>query len=275
MAVTTGGGKAAALARSKAAALRAGVYHALAVLGWLAVGPLLMISNRSLLTSGLSSPVSLACIHLFASCVFANTMVYCGLNTNQRLATRRQTAKVALLAAVFGLGIAVMQQMLLSGAEGFDSVNLMRFMSLFAVVMLIPLALFLEGPLAFVNTVSDNMQAGNKTFLLILLLNVSCAFAQNILAFLVTKCLGAVAIQVIGAFKGVICVLSSIAVFHNPLSRQSALGYAITTLGVGIFTWLKARKAPAVSASRTSPQRDALPDTQDDLYKPLVGVSVQ
>lgn len=54
---------------------------------------------------------------------------------------------------------AVMQQMLLSGAEGFDSVNLMRFMSLFAVVMLIPLALFLEGPLAFVNTVSDNMQA--------------------------------------------------------------------------------------------------------------------
>lgn len=117
-------------------------------------------------------------------------------------------------------------------------------------------------------------------------------------------------------------MLSSIAVFHNPLSRQSALGYAITTLGVGIFTWLKARKAPAVSASRTSPQvgpaktssaprraalranvsplsmlhllsvamstaatdicsgawplqRDALPDTQDDLYKPLVGVSVQ
>lgn len=52
---------------------------------------------------------------------------------------------------------AVMQQMLLSGSESLDSMNLMRFMSLFAVALLVPLAIATEGPSAFVDTVTANM----------------------------------------------------------------------------------------------------------------------
>lgn len=54
-------------------------------------------------------------------------------------------------------GQAVMQQMLLSGDDSFDSMNLMRFMSAFSVMLLVPLAVLTEGPAEFVNTVVDNM----------------------------------------------------------------------------------------------------------------------
>lgn len=80
--------------KGRSAALRAGLYPTLAVAGWMGVGPLLLISNRSLLTSGLKAPVSLTCIHLLGSYLFSNIMVYSGLSREQTLTSQQQVVKV-------------------------------------------------------------------------------------------------------------------------------------------------------------------------------------
>mmetsp|Transcript_1645 Transcript_1645/g.4737 ORF Transcript_1645/g.4737 Transcript_1645/m.4737 type:complete len:332 (-) Transcript_1645:333-1328(-) len=135
---------------------------------------------------------------------------------------------------------AVLQAVLLnSSEEKMSSMNLLRFMTGFVIVILVPIAMVTEGPTKILDVFQDNLQRGNHTFLIIMLLNVSAAFMSNFSQFLVTKSVGAVVLQVLGNFKGVVNACLSIAVFQNPISIQSIVGYVLTTFGVFSYTYLK------------------------------------
>lgn len=61
---------------------------------WLGSGTLLVLSNRFLLTSGLTVPISLTCLHLLASCMGSNLVILSGRSPRQKLTCRRQASKV-------------------------------------------------------------------------------------------------------------------------------------------------------------------------------------
>ena len=146
----------------------------------------------------------------------------------------------------------VLQHILLSSEdEKLDSMNLLRFMSMFAMLLLIPAAAIFEGPTKFIGTVSAQIEAGNTTFVLWLVFNVMSAFLVNLFQFFVTKCVGPTALQVLGNFKGVLCAVISIFVFRNPVTVQSIGGYSLTTAGVFLYSYLKQK--PKLKVDSNSP----------------------
>eukprot|EP00192_Tetraselmis_astigmatica_P020663 CAMPEP_0117670174 /NCGR_PEP_ID=MMETSP0804-20121206/12588_1 /TAXON_ID=1074897 /ORGANISM="Tetraselmis astigmatica, Strain CCMP880" /LENGTH=290 /DNA_ID=CAMNT_0005478407 /DNA_START=181 /DNA_END=1053 /DNA_ORIENTATION=- len=148
------------------------------------------------------------------------------------------------MAATLTRGLkSVLQHVLLSSEEKLDSMNLLRFMSMFAVAVLIPTAAIVDGPLLFINTVTSHIQSGNTEFLMWLTLNVCSAFLVNLFQFLVTKLVGPTALQVLGNFKGVLCAVLSVVIFENPVTVQSVGGYTLTTAGVFCYSYLKQQQS--------------------------------
>ena len=146
----------------------------------------------------------------------------------------------------------VLQHILLSSEEEkLDSMNLLRFMSMFAMLLLIPAVAIFEGPTKFISTVSAQIEAGNTTFVLWLVFNILSAFLVNLFQFFVTKCVGPTALQVLGNFKGVLCAVISIVIFRNPVTVQSIGGYCLTTAGVFLYSYLKQMK-PKLKVESTS-----------------------
>ena len=156
----------------------------------------------------------------------------------------------------------VLQHVLLSSEdEKLDSMNLLRFMSMFAVLLLVPAVAIFEGPTKFVSTVSAQIEAGNTVFILWLVFNVLSAFLVNLFQFFVTKCVGPTALQVLGNFKGVLCAFISVIIFQNPVTAQSMGGYLLTTAGVFIYSYLKQK--PKLKVDSSSPSRNG----DDDDHK--------
>uniref|UniRef100_A0A061R9V5 Solute carrier family 35 member e4 n=2 Tax=Tetraselmis sp. GSL018 TaxID=582737 RepID=A0A061R9V5_9CHLO len=158
----------------------------------------------------------------------------------------------------FSLGVAatvsrglksVLQHILLSSSEDkLDSMNLLRYMSTFAVLMLVPGVLILEGPTRFLATLAEQARAGNTEFMACLSLNVASAFLVNLFQFLVTKCVGPTVLQVLGNFKGVLCAFLSILLFRNPVTVKSVGGFLLTTGGVFLYTTLNHQRRAAEAA---------------------------
>lgn len=135
---------------------------------------------------------------------------------------------------------AVLQAVLLnSSEEKLSSMNLLRYMTAIVIVLLVPIVLLTEGPTKIYDVFVDNYSRGNVTFMIVMCLNVTAAFLSNLSQFLVTKCVGAVALQVLGNFKGVVNASISVAIFQNPVSIQGITGYGITTSGVFWYTYQK------------------------------------
>ena len=159
----------------------------------------------------------------------------------------------------------VLQHVLLSSEEKLDSMNLLRFMSMFAVAVLIPAAVAVDGPLLFINTVTASIEEGNVEFLAWLSLNICSAFLVNLFSFLVTKVVGPTSLQVLGNFKGVLCAFLSVMIFENPVTVQSVGGYTLTTAGVFCYSYLKQRASTKVTKQKT----DALSSPEARLRLPL------
>jgi hypothetical protein len=141
-----------------------------------------------------------------------------------------------------------LQELLLGKEAGLDSMSLLRWMSLFSMTTLLPMACVLEGPgviatkLAFVR---ENRKLGVS-----LLANCSGAFLVNLTQFAVTGEVGALSMQVLGNVKNVFTTTVSVFVFQNPVSAQGVLGYTITTLGAFAFGREKQKERAEAAVAR-------------------------
>eukprot|EP00192_Tetraselmis_astigmatica_P013304 CAMPEP_0117649944 /NCGR_PEP_ID=MMETSP0804-20121206/1269_1 /TAXON_ID=1074897 /ORGANISM="Tetraselmis astigmatica, Strain CCMP880" /LENGTH=332 /DNA_ID=CAMNT_0005455769 /DNA_START=264 /DNA_END=1262 /DNA_ORIENTATION=- len=76
-----------------------------AVVGWYFWSSAVVFSNRHLLTSGLTAPISLTLLHMLGSSIFSNGAVYFGGFERQYLQSRNQGIKVILLSLTFGMSV--------------------------------------------------------------------------------------------------------------------------------------------------------------------------
>mmetsp|Transcript_20489 Transcript_20489/g.56811 ORF Transcript_20489/g.56811 Transcript_20489/m.56811 type:complete len:295 (+) Transcript_20489:583-1467(+) len=99
---------------------------------------------------------------------------------------------LALFSVVLRAFKAVLQQSLLQNKEeSLDSINLLRFISTYVVILLAPAAAIIEGPTTLPYALLDAHRNGNDSLPELLLLNVSAAFLVNWVQMQVTKMIGA------------------------------------------------------------------------------------
>lgn len=148
----------------------------------------------------------------------------------------------------------VLQGVMLSDpSERLDSLSLLMYMAPIAAVALLPATMYFE-PAAY----SVALQLGsNGQFWILLAVNSLLAYFVNLTNFLVTRHTCALTLQVLGNAKGVVAVGLSVAVFRNPVTFLSMLGYAVTICGVVMYSRAKmlSRRLPmlSVQSRRGSP----------------------
>ncbi|KAI8556831.1 hypothetical protein RHMOL_Rhmol05G0285900 [Rhododendron molle] len=133
----------------------------------------------------------------------------------------------------------VLQGILLSSeGEKLNSMNLLLYMAPMAVVFLLPATLLMEE-----NVVGITIALARNDIKIIwyLLFNSALAYFVNLTNFLVTKSTSALTLQVLGNAKGAVAVVISILIFKNPVSVTGMLGYALTVIGVILYSEAKKR----------------------------------
>ncbi|KAM2983835.1 hypothetical protein FF2_009709 [Malus domestica] len=133
----------------------------------------------------------------------------------------------------------VLQEILLSSdGEKLDSMNLLLYMAPLAVAFLLPATLLMEK-----NVVGFTIELARKDIKIIwyLFFNSSMAYFVNLTNFLVTKHTSALTLQVLGNAKGAVAVVVSVLIFKNPVSFMGMAGYALTVLGVIVYSEAKKR----------------------------------
>ncbi|XP_020215855.1 probable sugar phosphate/phosphate translocator At3g11320 [Cajanus cajan] len=133
----------------------------------------------------------------------------------------------------------VLQDILLSSeGEKLNSMNLLLYMAPIAMMVLLPATLLMEGNVIRITT--DLARKDIRIFWY-LLLSSSLAYFVNLTNFLVTKHTSALTLQVLGNAKGAVAVVVSILIFKNPISMIGMLGYALTVVGVILYSETKKR----------------------------------
>ncbi|XP_027336495.1 probable sugar phosphate/phosphate translocator At3g11320 [Abrus precatorius] len=133
----------------------------------------------------------------------------------------------------------VLQDILLSSeGEKLDSMNLLLYMAPIAMMVLLPTTLLMEE-----NVIWITIELARRDIRIIwyLILSSSLAYFVNLTNFLVTKYTSALTLQVLGNAKGAVAVVISILIFKNPISMIGMLGYALTVLGVILYSETKKR----------------------------------
>jgi drug/metabolite transporter (DMT)-like permease len=145
---------------------------------------------------------------------------------------------VIILTATFFRGLrTVFQGHLLAGQDKLTSPNLLRYMSMYAFVMLSVTSLMMES-----SSLLDWLRSeGSETykfwhFALLLTVNPIGAYVANLSQFLLIQTSSALTFQVIGNTKGAVTIVASVMIFRNQISFQSAVGYIVTLSGVAWYT---------------------------------------
>lgn len=125
-----------------------------------------------------------------------------------------------------------MQELLL-GRDAMDSLNLLRWMSVFSMTTLLPFSFILEGPAVIHERLTKVYR--DEKLLLALLANCCGAFMTNLTQFMVTEHVGALSMQVLGNLKNVFTAGVSVFIFHNEVTAQGLVGYTITMLGAVVY----------------------------------------
>ncbi|KAK4728614.1 hypothetical protein R3W88_021602 [Solanum pinnatisectum] len=141
------------------------------------------------------------------------------------------TAGRALKSVVQGL-------LLSSDAEKLHSMNLLLYMAPMAAMILLPFTLYIEGNVAAV-TVEKAKGDGFMVFLLIG--NATVAYLVNLTNFLVTKHTSALTLQVLGNAKAAVAAVVSVLIFRNPVNIMGITGFAVTVMGVVLYSEAKKR----------------------------------
>ncbi|KAH6768958.1 Nucleotide-sugar transporter family protein [Perilla frutescens var. frutescens] len=146
------------------------------------------------------------------------------------------TAGRALKSVVQGI-------LLTSEAEKLHSMNLLLYMAPMAAVILLPFTLYIEGNV-FAITVEKGK--GDSFMVFLLIANATVAYLVNLTNFLVTKHTSALTLQVLGNAKAAVAAVVSVLIFRNPVTVMGMTGFAITIMGVIIYS--EARKRSKVTA---------------------------
>ncbi|XP_028783531.1 probable sugar phosphate/phosphate translocator At5g05820 [Neltuma alba] len=133
----------------------------------------------------------------------------------------------------------VLQGVLLSSeGEKLNSMNLLMYMAPVAMLVLLPAALLMEQDVIWITM---NLARNDIRIVWLLLFSSSLAYFVNLTNFLVTKYTSALTLQVLGNAKGAVAVVVSILVFKNPISIVGMMGYALTVIGVVLYSETKKR----------------------------------
>ncbi|KAK4748578.1 hypothetical protein SAY87_015164 [Trapa incisa] len=141
------------------------------------------------------------------------------------------TAGRALKSVVQGL-------LLTSEAEKLHSMNLLLYMAPMAALLLLPVTLYVEGNVAAITI----EKAREGPFIVFLLLgNATVAYLVNLTNFLVTKHTSALTLQVLGNAKAAVAAIVSVLIFRNPVTIMGMTGFAVTVMGVVLYSEAKKR----------------------------------
>lgn len=141
------------------------------------------------------------------------------------------TAGRALKSVVQGL-------LLTSEAERLHSMNLLLYMAPMAAMILLPFTLYIEGN---VFAVTAEKARGDGFMVFLLVGNATVAYLVNLTNFLVTKHTSALTLQVLGNAKAAVAAVVSVLIFRNPVTVMGMMGFAITIMGVVIYSEAKKR----------------------------------
>jgi drug/metabolite transporter (DMT)-like permease len=143
----------------------------------------------------------------------------------------------SLLATLLRSVKAVLQQILMVGEKAkFGPLELLAWISVPSVVVMLSWSLATEGLQPY------RMLAEAPSHHLVLSIGLTCANAciLNVMATFVVKDLGAVGAQLTGQLKGVLTVLGGVAILHETVYFQQAVGYGFVLLGVFWYTNMEA-----------------------------------
>lgn len=145
------------------------------------------------------------------------------------------TAGRALKSVVQGI-------LLTSEAEKLHSMNLLLYMAPMAAMILLPFSLYIEGNVA---AITFEKARGNSFIVFLLLGNATVAYLVNLTNFLVTKHTSALTLQVLGNAKAAVAAVVSVLIFRNPVTAMGMAGFAVTIMGVVLYS--EARKRSKVT----------------------------
>lgn len=140
------------------------------------------------------------------------------------------TAGRALKSVVQGI-------LLTSEAEKLHSMNLLLYMAPMAALILLPFTLYIEGNVA---AVTAEKAKGDPYIAFLLIGNATVAYLVNLTNFLVTKHTSALTLQVLGNAKAAAAVVS-VLIFRNPVTVMGMTGFAVTIMGVVLYSEAKKR----------------------------------
>ncbi|XP_074364371.1 putative sugar phosphate/phosphate translocator At3g11320 [Apium graveolens] len=156
------------------------------------------------------------------------------------------------VAATAGRALKTVLQGVLLSSEGekLNSMNLLLYMAPIAVVLLLPVTLYIEG-----NVVNITLALASVDFMIVwyLLFNSVLAYFVNLANFLVTMHTSALTLQVLGNAKGAVAVVVSILIFQNPVSVTGMLGHALTVFGVILYSEAKKRSKCDIGLDKKVP----------------------
>ncbi|KAD4384721.1 hypothetical protein R6Q59_011131 [Mikania micrantha] len=141
------------------------------------------------------------------------------------------TAGRALKSVVQGL-------LLSSDSEKLHSMNLLLYMAPMAAMILLPFSLYIEGNV-FSKTVDK--VSGDSFMVALLIGNATVAYLVNLTNFLVTKHTSALTLQVLGNAKAAVAAVVSVLIFKNPVTVMGISGFAVTIMGVVLYSEAKRR----------------------------------
>ncbi|KAK6935287.1 Sugar phosphate transporter domain [Dillenia turbinata] len=141
------------------------------------------------------------------------------------------TAGRALKSVVQGL-------LLTSEAEKLHSMNLLLYMAPMSAMILLPFTLYIEGN---VTAITIEKAKANSFIVFLLLANATVAYLVNLTNFLVTKHTSALTLQVLGNAKAAVAAVVSVLIFRNPVTVMGMTGFAITIMGVVLYSEAKKR----------------------------------
>ncbi|RAL54660.1 unnamed protein product [Cuscuta campestris] len=133
----------------------------------------------------------------------------------------------------------VVQGLLLSSeAEKLHSMNLLLYMAPMAALILLPFTLYIEGD---VLGVTAEKAKGDGFIVFLLAGNATVAYLVNLTNFLVTKHTSALTLQVLGNAKAAVAAVVSVLIFKNPVTAMGMAGFAVTVMGVVVYSEAKKR----------------------------------
>ena len=141
------------------------------------------------------------------------------------------TAGRALKSVVQGI-------LLTSEAEKLHSMNLLLYMAPMAALILLPFTLYIEGNVA---AVTVEKARGDRFIVFLLIGNATVAYLVNLTNFLVTKHTSALTLQVLGNAKAAVAAVVSVLIFKNPVNVMGITGFAVTIMGVVLYSEAKKR----------------------------------